>query len=99
MATPPLGANGQPISATTLTATQVGTDKKQWHREKTENGETEYTYTSAGQPHIVWDASSAVKTEMAWLERSYPQIGVDAWKIGNADPTGSALAVTVLGRR
>jgi hypothetical protein len=94
-----VGANGQPISATTLTATQVAADKKQWHRAKTENGETEYTYTSAGQPHIVWDASSAVKTEMAWLERSYPQIGVDAWKIGNADPTGSALAVTVLGRR
>lgn len=93
-----LGANGQPISATPLTATLVDTDKKQWHIAKTENGETEYTYISAGQPHIVWDASSALKTEMAWLKRNYPQIGIDASKIGNADPTGSALAVTVLGR-
>jgi hypothetical protein len=34
---------------------------------------------------------------MAWLKRNYPQIGIDASTIGNADPTGSALAVTVLG--
>jgi len=92
-----LNAKGQPISATTLTATQVAADKKQWKKAKTENGETEYTYISAGQSHIVWDASSALKTEMAWLKRNYPQIGIDAWKIGNADPAGSALAVTVLG--
>lgn len=92
-----LHANGLPISATTLTATQVDTDKKQWRKERTENGETEYTYISAGQPHIVWDASSALKTEMAWLKRNYPQLGMDAWKIGNADPTGSALAVMILG--
>ena len=92
-----LSASGQPISATTLNATQVNTSKKQWHEEKTENGETEYTYTQSGQKHIVWDASSALKTEMAWLKRNYPQIGIDASTIGNADPTGSALAVTVLG--
>ena len=90
-------AKGQPISATTLTPTQVAADKKNWHKEKTENGETEYTYTQAGQKHIVWDASSALSTEMTWLKRNYPQIGIDAWKIGNADPTGSALAVTTLG--
>jgi hypothetical protein len=92
-----LSAKGQPISATTLTATRVAADKKQWKQAKTENGETEYTYILAGQPHIVWDASSALKTEMAWLKRNYPQIGIDAWKIGNADPAGSALAVTILG--
>jgi hypothetical protein len=92
-----LSAKGQPIPATTLTATQVAADKKQWKKAKTENGETEYTYISAGQPHIVWDASSALKTEMAWLKHNYPQIGIDAWKIGNADPVGSALAVTTLG--
>jgi hypothetical protein len=90
-------AKGQTISATTLTATQVAADKKNWHKEKTKDGETEYTYTQAGQKHIVWDAASALKTEMAWLKRTYPNIGIDAWKIGNADPTGSALAVTVLG--
>jgi Glycosyl hydrolases family 18 len=92
-----LNAKGQPISATTLTATQVAADKKRWKEAKTENGETEYTYISAGQSHIVWDASSALKTEMAWLKQNYPQIGIDAWKIGNADPAGSALAVTILG--
>ena len=92
-----LNAKGQPISATTLTATQVAADKKQWKEAKTENGETEYTYISAGQSHIVWDASSALKTETTWLKRNYPQIGIDAWKIGNADPAGSALAVTILG--
>jgi hypothetical protein len=92
-----LNAKGQPIAATTLTATQVAADKKQWKKAKTENGETEYTYISAGQSHIVWDASSALKTEMAWLKTNYPQIGIDAWKIGNADPAGSALAVTILG--
>jgi Glycosyl hydrolases family 18 len=90
-------AKGQTISATTLTATRVAADKKNWHKAKTKDGETEYTYTQAGQKHIVWDASSALKTEMAWLKRNYPKIGIDAWKIGNADPTGSALAVTVLG--
>jgi hypothetical protein len=92
-----LSAKGQPIAAAPLTATQVAADKKQWKKAKTENGETEYTYISAGQPHIVWDASSALKTELAWLKRNYPQIGIDAWKIGNADPAGSALAVTILG--
>jgi len=92
-----LSAKGQPISATTLTATQVAAAKKQWKKAKTENGETEYTYVSAGQPHIVWDASSALKTELAWLRRNYPQLGIDAWKIGNADPAGSALAVAILG--
>jgi Glycosyl hydrolases family 18 len=90
-------AKGQLISVTTLTVTQVTTDKKRWQKEKTKDGETEYSYTKAGQRHIVWDASSALETEMAWLKRTYPQIGIDAWKIGNADPTGSALAVTVLG--
>ncbi|MGD0605970.1 MAG: glycosyl hydrolase family 18 protein [Streptosporangiaceae bacterium] len=92
-----LSASGQPISATTLNATQVTASQKQWHKEKTENGETEYTYTQSGQQHIVWDAASALKTEMTWLKRNYPQIGIDASTIGNADPTGSALAVTVLG--
>ena len=90
-------AKGQLISVTTLTVTQVTTGKKRWQKEKTKDGETEYSYTKAGQRHIVWDASSALETEMAWLNRTYPQIGIDAWKIGNADPTGSALAVTVLG--
>jgi hypothetical protein len=88
---------GQLISVTTLTTTQVTTRKKHWHQEKTKDGETEYSYTQAGQRHIVWDASSALKAEMAWLQRTYPQIGINAWKIGNADPAGSALAVTVLG--
>jgi spore germination protein YaaH len=90
-------AVGQTIAATTLTPTQVATRKKNWHKEKTKDGETEYTYTQAGQKHIVWDASSALRTEMNWLKRNYPQIGIDAWKIGNADPTGSALAVSILG--
>jgi Glycosyl hydrolases family 18 len=91
-----VNAKGQVISATTLNATQVAADKKQWHEEKTENGETEYSYTQNGQKHVVWDASSALKTEMAWLKRTYSQIGVDVSQIGNADPTGSALAVTAL---
>ena len=90
-------AKGQPIAVTTLTVTQVTSGKKRWQVEKTKDGETEYSYTQAGQRHIVWDASSALKTEMAWLQRTYPQIGINAWKIGNADPAGSSLAVTVLG--
>ena len=92
-----VNAKGQPIAATVLTPTQVAADKKNWHKVKTEDGETEYSYTQAGQKHIVWDASSALKAEMTWLTRNYQQIGIDAWKIGNADPTGSALAVTALG--
>ncbi len=90
-------AAGQPISATILTPTQVATGKKQWHKDGAKDGETEYSYTQAGHQHIVWDASSALRTEMTWLLHNYPQIGIDAWKIGNADPTGSALAVTILG--
>jgi hypothetical protein len=92
-----VNAKGQTISATTLTATKLAAGKKQWKTVKTEDGETEYSYTQAGQQHIVWDASSALKTEMAWLKRNYAQIGVDVSGIGNADPTGSALAVTALG--
>jgi Glycosyl hydrolases family 18 len=90
-------AAGQPISATTLTPTQVAADKKRWHTVETKDGETEYSYTKAGRQHIVWDASTALGTELTWLRHNYPQIGIDAWKIGNADPTGSALAVTTLG--
>lgn len=90
-------AKGRQVPVTTLTATQVSTGKKRWHKEKTKDGETEYSYTRAGQRHIVWDATSALETETAWLKRTYPQIGISAWKIGNADPTGSKLAVTVLG--
>ena len=92
-----VNVNGQPISATTLTATQVAADKKRWHLEETEDGETEYSYTQAGKKHVVWDASSALKTEIAWLKRNYPQIGIDASEIGDADPAGSALAVRLLG--
>jgi hypothetical protein len=89
-------ANGQPISAVTLTATQVASSSKRWHKATTVNGETEYTYTQAGKKHIVWDSSTGLAQEMAWLQRNYPHIGVDAWRIGNADPTGSALAVKTL---
>ncbi|MBV9447559.1 MAG: hypothetical protein JO345_16875 [Streptosporangiaceae bacterium] len=91
-------AAGRPISATILTPTQVAAGKKSWHKEKTTDGETEYSYTQNGRNHIIWDASSALGTEMTWLERNYPQIGIDGWKIGNADPAGSALAITILGR-
>lgn len=89
-------ANGQPISAVTLTATQVAKDSKSWHKAATVNGETEYTYTQAGRKHIVWYAATGLAQEMAWLQRNYPHIGVDAWRIGNADPTGSALAIKTL---
>jgi hypothetical protein len=92
-----VSAKGLPISATTLTATQVAADHKQWKKVKTDDGETEYSYTEAGQKHIVWNASSALKTEMTWLKRNYPQIGINVSGVGNADPTGSALAVTALG--
>jgi spore germination protein YaaH len=92
------GANGQPITATTLTATQLAADKKKWTKKKSQDGETEYVYTKSGQQHIVWDATSALSAETAWLKRNYPGIGVDAWQIGNSDPTGSALAVTELGK-
>ncbi len=91
-----VSASGQPISAATLTATQVASRSKQWRVVTTENGETEYSYTQAGKKHIVWDAASAIGVEMAWLQRNYPRIGVNAWRIGNADPTGSALAVKTL---
>jgi Glycosyl hydrolases family 18 len=91
-----VNAKGQAIAATTLTATKLAADKNQWQKVKTDDGETEYSYTRAGQKHIVWDASSALKTELTWLKRSYPQIGIDVSGVGNADPTGSALAVTAL---
>jgi spore germination protein YaaH len=91
-----VSASGQPISATTLTATQVASSSKRWRKVTTENGETEYGYTQAGRKHIVWDAASALGAETAWLQRNYPHIGVNAWRIGNADPTGSALAVQTL---
>jgi hypothetical protein len=81
-----------------LTATQLAADKKKWTKKKSQDGETEYVYTKSGQQHIVWDATSALSAETAWLKRNYPGIGVDAWQIGNSDPTGSALAVTDLGK-
>lgn len=91
-----VSASGQPISATTLTATQVAARSKNWHKVTTEDGETEYSYTQAGVKHIVWDAATALATETAWLQRTYPHIGCNVWRIGNADPTGSALTVDTL---
>jgi len=92
-----VSASGQVIPATTMTVTQVASDRKHWHQAATENGETEYTYTKVGHAHIVWDAASALSAETAWLKHNYPGVGVDIWRIGNADPSASALAVKVLG--
>jgi Glycosyl hydrolases family 18 len=92
-----VNAAGQPIPATVLTATDVANDSKHWTKVTTDNGETEYSYTSSGKRHIVWTASTALATEVAWLRRNYPRIGVDVWNTGNADPVGSALTVKALG--
>jgi glycosyl hydrolase family 18 (putative chitinase) len=92
-----VNASGQPVPATVLTATEVANDSKHWTKVTTDDGETEYSYTSSGQRHIVWTASTALAAEVAWLRRNYPRIGVDVWITGNADPVGSAATVKALG--
>jgi spore germination protein YaaH len=93
--------SGQVVQATQLTATQVAAklETGDWRRLGTQDGETQYSYTTTAGgksvKHIVWDASTAMSYKKAQLAKVLPGVPINIWQIGNNDPTGTALAAQV----
>lgn len=91
-------ASGQVIQAQQLTPTQLAAEMKpgSWHRVGTQDGETQYSYTStvSGKTvrHIVWDSVTALSYEKAQLAKLLPGVAINIWQIGNNDPLGTTLA-------
>jgi len=91
-------ASGQVIAAAQLNPTQLAAEMKNgtWRQVGTQDGETEYSYTSTSNgktvQHIVWDSATALAYEKAQLARQLPGVPINVWQIGNNDPVGSALA-------
>jgi spore germination protein YaaH len=91
-------ASGQVIGAAQLNATQLAAEMKSgtWRRVGTQDGETEYSYTTTASgktvKHIVWDSTTALSYEKAQLAKQLPGVPINIWQIGNNDPVGSTLA-------
>jgi hypothetical protein len=89
------------VQAAQLTATQVAAklETGDWRQLGTQDGETQYSYTTTvggkSVQHIVWDASAAMSYEKAQLAKVLPGVPINIWQIGNLDPTGTALAAQV----
>jgi spore germination protein YaaH len=94
-------ASGQVVAGTQLTPTQLADEMKTdtWHRVGTQDGETQYDYstTSSGKTvlHTVWDSATGISYEKAQLAKLLPGVPISIWQIGNNDPVGSALAAQV----
>ena len=94
-------ASGQVVQAAQLTATQVSAQLQtgDWRRLGTQDGETQYSYTTTAGgksvQHIVWDASTAMSYEKAQLAKVLPGVAINIGQIGNLDPVGTALAAQV----
>src|SRR5580704_15184674 len=94
-------ASGEVVQAAQLTATQVAAKLAtgDWRQLGTQDGETQYSYTTTvggkSVQHIVWDASAAMSYEKAQLAKVLPGVPINIWQIGNLDPTGTALAAQV----
>ena len=94
-------SSGQVIQATQLNPTQL-TAKMQagdWRKVGTQDGETQYSYTTTvgGKTvqHIVWDSATAISYEKAQLAKVLPGVAINIWQIGNNDPVGTTLAAQV----
>ena len=94
-------ASGQVIQATQLNATQVAAQlvTNGWRRVGTQDGETQYKYTTTAGgksvQHIVWDSITAMSYEKAQLAKALPGVPIYIWQIGNNDPVGTTLASRV----
>jgi spore germination protein YaaH len=94
-------SSGQVIQATQLNPTQVAAQMQAgtWRKLGTQDGETQYSYTTTvgGKTvqHIVWDSSTAISYEKAQLAKVLPGVTINIWQIGNLDPVGTTLAAQV----
>jgi len=94
-------SSGQVIQATQLTPTQVAAQQQTaaWRKLGTQDGETQYSYTttSGGKTvqHIVWDSATGISYEKAQLAKALPGVAINIWQIGNHDPVGTTLAAQV----
>jgi spore germination protein YaaH len=94
-------SSGQVIQATQLNPTQLAAKKQAggWRKVGTQDGETQYSYTTTvgGKTvqHIVWDSATAISYEKAQLARVLPGVAINIWQIGNNDPVGTTLAAQV----
>jgi hypothetical protein len=93
----PVDGSGKMIhEATDLTPTQIVA--ADWPKVGSQDGETQYTYRdSQGGVHQVWDAASGLATKTAWVREFCGSCPVMVWKVGNADPAGSNLVLSILG--
>jgi spore germination protein YaaH len=91
-------SSGQVIQASQLNPTQLAAKMAagNWRKLGTQDGETQYSYTTtAGGKtvrHIVWDASTAISYVKAQLAKTLPGVPINIWQIGNNDPVGTTLA-------
>jgi Glycosyl hydrolases family 18 len=94
-------ASGQVIQATQLNPTQLAARKAtgNWRKLGTQDGETQYSYTTTvgGKTvrHIVWDSATAISYVKAHLAKVLPGVAINIWQIGNNDPVGTTLAARV----
>jgi spore germination protein YaaH len=94
-------SSGQVIQATQLNPTQVAAQMQagDWRKLGTQDGETQYSYTTTAGgktvQHIVWDSATAISYEKAQLAKVLPGVPINIWQIGNNDPVGTTLAAQV----
>jgi spore germination protein YaaH len=94
-------SSGQVIQAAQLNPTQLAAKMQAgaWRKVGTQDGETEYSYTTTvgGKTvrHIVWDSSTAISYKKAQLAKALPGVAISIWQIGNNDPVGTTLAAQV----
>jgi Glycosyl hydrolases family 18 len=94
-------SSGQVIQATQLNPTQLAAKMQasDWRKVGTQDGETQYSYTTTvgGKTvqHIVWDSATAISYEKEQLAKVLPGVVINIWQIGNNDPVGTTLAAQV----
>ncbi len=94
-------SSGQVIQATQLNPTQLAAKMQAgaWRKVGTQDGETQYSYTTTvggkSVQHIVWDSATAISYEKAQLAKVLPGVAINVWQIGNNDPVGTTLAAQV----
>ena len=94
-------SSGQVIQATQLNPTQLAAKMQagDWRKVGTQDGETQYSYTTTvgGKTvqHIVWDSATAISYEKAQLAKVLPGVAINIWQIGNNDPVGTTLSAQV----
>jgi spore germination protein YaaH len=94
-------SSGQVIQGAQLNPTQLAAKMRAggWRKVGTQDGETQYSYTTTvgGKTvrHIVWDSATAISYEKARLAKVLPGVAINIWQIGNNDPVGTTLAAQV----